>query len=160
MGVAALGHPASTHALSWSRFQRTIHFPDYDAAELLAIYEQMSAAGRYRMTAGARRALVATLAAQPRDKGFGNGRLVRNLFEATLARAREAIRLRPYYTPREQARRDRAEDRAARRVARTERRLGRKTERAFKRLQRRQDREQTRKAAACVVWPEREGGRR
>jgi hypothetical protein len=45
-------------------------------------------------------------------------------------------------------------------VARTERRLGRTTERAFKRIQRRQDREQTRKAAARVVWPEREGGRR
>jgi type IV secretion system protein VirD4 len=70
------------------------------------------------------------------------------------------IRLRPFYEPREQARRDRAEDRAARRVARLERRLGRKTERAFKRLQRRHDREQTRKAAARVVWPEREGGRR
>jgi hypothetical protein len=43
---------------------------------------------------------------------------------------------------------------------RTERRLGRKTERAFKRIQRRQDRAQTRKAAARVVWPERDGGRR
>jgi hypothetical protein len=70
------------------------------------------------------------------------------------------IRLRPFYEPREQARRQRAEDRAARRVARTERCLGRKTERTFKRLQRRHDREQTRKAAARVVWPEREGGRR
>jgi len=70
------------------------------------------------------------------------------------------VRLRPFYAPREQARRDRAEDRAARRVARTERRLGRKTERAFKRIQRRQDREQGRAAAARVVWPEREGGRR
>jgi hypothetical protein len=38
------------------------------------------------------------------------------------------IRLRPFYAPREQVRRDRAEDRAARRVARTERRLGRKTD--------------------------------
>jgi type IV secretion system protein VirD4 len=70
------------------------------------------------------------------------------------------VRLRPFYAPREQARRDRAEDRAARRVARTERRLGRKTERAFKRIQRRQDREQGRAARARVVWPEREGGRR
>jgi hypothetical protein len=70
------------------------------------------------------------------------------------------IRLRPFYEPREQAHRDRAEDRASRRVARTERRLGRKTERAFKRIQRRQDREQHHKAAARVVWPEREGGRR
>jgi hypothetical protein len=70
------------------------------------------------------------------------------------------VRLRPFYEPRERARRERAEDRTARRVARTERRLGRTTERAFKRIQRRQDREQTRKAAARVVWPEREGGRR
>jgi type IV secretory pathway TraG/TraD family ATPase VirD4 len=70
------------------------------------------------------------------------------------------VRLRPFYEPREQARRDRAEQRASRRVARTERRLGRKTERAFKRIQRRQDREQHHKAAARVVWLEREGGRR
>jgi len=70
------------------------------------------------------------------------------------------IRLRPFYAPREQHRRERAEDRAARRVARLERRLGRKTERAFKRLQRRRDREQTQRAAARVVWPERDGGRR
>jgi type IV secretion system protein VirD4 len=70
------------------------------------------------------------------------------------------IQLRPFYAPRERARRQRVEDRAARRQVRTERRLGRKTERAFKRLQRRHDRAQTRKAAARVVWPERDGGRR
>jgi type IV secretion system protein VirD4 len=70
------------------------------------------------------------------------------------------IRLRPFYEPREQARREHAEDRAARGVARTERRLGRTTERAFKRIQRRQDREQGQAARARVVWPEREGGRR
>jgi hypothetical protein len=70
------------------------------------------------------------------------------------------IRLRPFYEPREQARREHAEDRAAREVARTERRLGRTTERAFKRIQRRQDREQGQAARARVVWPEREGGRR
>jgi hypothetical protein len=70
------------------------------------------------------------------------------------------VRLRPFYEPREQHRRQRVEDRQARRVARLERRLGHRTERAFKRLQRRQDREQTRKAAARVVWPEREGGQR
>jgi type IV secretory pathway TraG/TraD family ATPase VirD4 len=70
------------------------------------------------------------------------------------------VRLRPFYEPREQRRREQAEDRQARRVARVERRLGRKTERAFKRLQRRHDREQHQRAAARVVWPEREGGRR
>jgi len=70
------------------------------------------------------------------------------------------IRLRPFYTPREQARRQRADDRASRRVARVQRRLGRKTERAFTRIQRRRLREQSQAAAARVVWPEREGGRR
>jgi len=69
------------------------------------------------------------------------------------------IRLRPFYLPREQARRQRAEDRASRRVARAQRRLGRKTERAFTRMQRRRLREQG-QAAPRVVWPEREGGRR
>jgi len=70
------------------------------------------------------------------------------------------IRLRPFYQPREQARRERAEDRAARRVARAQRRLGRKTERAFNRIQLRRLREQGQATAARVVWPEREGGRR
>jgi type IV secretory pathway TraG/TraD family ATPase VirD4 len=71
------------------------------------------------------------------------------------------IRLRPFYTAREQHRRDRAEQRTARRVARAERRLGRKTERAFNRMQRRRRREQGQAAAAPrVVWPQREGGRR
>jgi type IV secretory pathway TraG/TraD family ATPase VirD4 len=70
------------------------------------------------------------------------------------------IRLRPFYQPREQHRRERAEERAARRLARAQRRLGRKTERAFTRMQRRWLREQDQATAARVVWPEREGGRR
>jgi len=70
------------------------------------------------------------------------------------------VRLRPFYQPREQARRDRAEQRAARRLGRAQRRLGRKTERAFTRMQRRRLRQQGQAAAARVVWPEREGGRR
>jgi hypothetical protein len=70
------------------------------------------------------------------------------------------IRLRPFYQPHEQHRRERAEDRAARRVARIERRLGRKTDRPFKHMQRRQDRAQGQAAAARVVWPEQKRGRR
>jgi type IV secretion system protein VirD4 len=70
------------------------------------------------------------------------------------------IRLRPFYQPREQHRRERAEERAARRLARAQPRLSRNTERAFKRMQRRQDREQAQAARARVVWPPREGDRR
>jgi type IV secretory pathway TraG/TraD family ATPase VirD4 len=83
---------------------------------------------------------------------------------AVWAPAPTPIRLRPFYQPREQQceqqRRERAEKRAARRLGRAQRRLGRKTERAFVRMQRRQDREQGQAAAARVVWPPREGGRR
>jgi type IV secretion system protein VirD4 len=68
------------------------------------------------------------------------------------------IRLRPYYLPREQARRERAEQQAQRRQTRAERRLGRKTERAFTRMQRRRVRQQGQGTAARTVWPEREGG--
>jgi type IV secretory pathway TraG/TraD family ATPase VirD4 len=66
------------------------------------------------------------------------------------------IRLRPFYQPREQARRERA----ARRLARAQRRLGHKTERAFARMQRRRLHEKGQAAEARVMWPEREGGRR
>jgi hypothetical protein len=68
------------------------------------------------------------------------------------------IRLRPFYAPREQHRRERAEERAARRLARAQRRLGRKTERAFVRMERRRLREQGQPAKARVVWSQREGG--
>jgi len=68
-----------------SRFPKTIHFPDYADDELLAIVESLGAEGRYTLDDGARAAVRAWLAAQPRDRGFGNGRLARNLFEAAVA---------------------------------------------------------------------------
>ena len=68
-----------------SRFPKTIHFPDYDQDELLAILDGLGRDGRYTLDPAAREAAAAWLAAQPRDKGFGNGRLVRNLFEAAVA---------------------------------------------------------------------------
>jgi hypothetical protein len=68
-----------------SRFPRTIHFPDYSDEELLAIFEAIGGEGRYQLDEGARQAVVAWFAAQPRDAGFGNGRLARNLFEAAVA---------------------------------------------------------------------------
>jgi type IV secretory pathway TraG/TraD family ATPase VirD4 len=68
------------------------------------------------------------------------------------------IRLRPYYDPREQARRKRAEDHRLRRLVRSERRAARKTERAFNRLQRQRLRQQGRAAAERTVWLERGRG--
>jgi Holliday junction resolvasome RuvABC ATP-dependent DNA helicase subunit len=68
-----------------SRFPKTIYFEDYSNDELLAIFEGMCDKARYRLTDGARAALLAHVSARARDRGFGNARLVRNLFEAAVA---------------------------------------------------------------------------
>ena len=68
-----------------SRFPRTIHFPDYSNDELLAIVESLGQKGSYHLDDEARAAVRVWLEAQPRDLGFGNGRLARNLFESAVA---------------------------------------------------------------------------
>jgi hypothetical protein len=89
--VILAGYPDEMEALvaanpgMRSRFPRTIHFPDYTDDELLAIVESLGATGRYALDDGGRAAARAWLAAQPRDHGFGNGRVARNLFEAAVA---------------------------------------------------------------------------
>lgn len=75
---------ASNPGLS-SRFPRTIHFPDYTTSELLAIATHQADRSGYRFTADGLSALQAHLDAMTRGRGFGNGRAVRNLFEATIA---------------------------------------------------------------------------
>jgi Holliday junction resolvasome RuvABC ATP-dependent DNA helicase subunit len=69
-----------------SRFPRTIHFPDYSTDELLSIFKGMCERDKYQVSADAADGLRQYLARLPRTKEFGNGRLVRNLFEAALAR--------------------------------------------------------------------------
>ena len=68
-----------------SRFPRTIHFPDYSTDELVAIFDQLAGKAEYRLDDEARAALRLALDAAPRDRGFGNGRLARNLFEQAVA---------------------------------------------------------------------------
>ena len=68
-----------------SRFPKTIHFADYGNDELLAIFEDMCDDNHYRCTPAARAKVLAYFEAQPRTRGFGNGRLARNLFEAAVA---------------------------------------------------------------------------
>jgi Cdc6-like AAA superfamily ATPase len=69
-----------------SRFPKTIEFPDYTDDELVAIFSSMCETSHYAPTVGAIAAARAWFEAQPRGKGFGNGRLVRNLFEDAVAR--------------------------------------------------------------------------
>jgi AAA+ superfamily predicted ATPase len=68
-----------------SRFARTIEFPDYDAADLVRIFDRFTTMAGAEVTAGAHRKVEGHLAKLPRDKHFANGRTVRNLFERLLA---------------------------------------------------------------------------
>lgn len=69
-----------------SRFPKTIFFPDYVDDELWAIFESIGEKAGYRADDEAEAKVRAWFAAVPRDKGFGNGRLARNLFEDAVAR--------------------------------------------------------------------------
>lgn len=74
-----------------SRFPKSINFPDYTSDELIAILAMNCKKGQYRLTPEAEAKAKAWLDAIPRDEGFGNGRLVRNLFEDAVGR--QATRL-------------------------------------------------------------------
>ena len=76
-----------------SRFNRYIHFPDYEAADLVSIFRQFAETSQYRLGTGAEEALhnVMERAAEHKDEHFGNGRFARNLFEKSIER--QAMRL-------------------------------------------------------------------
>ena len=89
--VIVAGYPAlmdkfikSNPGLS-SRFSRYIYFEDYDADELTQIFLKNCEASDYHLTPAAMEMLRKILddAIAQKDEHFGNGRYVRNLFEAT-----------------------------------------------------------------------------
>ncbi|WP_187478321.1 AAA family ATPase [Amniculibacterium sp. G2-70] len=69
-----------------SRFNRYIHFQDYNAEELLKIFESLCKKLDYNLTTDAQNKLkeVFETAFQNKDENFGNARFVRNIFEKTL----------------------------------------------------------------------------
>ena len=71
-----------------SRFSRYINFPDYSAAELAAMFRMRAKQNQFKLApdldAGLP-GLMRKLTAHP-DPRFGNGRFVRNLFEASVER--------------------------------------------------------------------------
>lgn len=69
-----------------SRFPKVIAFADYTDDELVAIFLSLCKKNRYSPTPEAVDSMRAYFTAQPREKGFGNGRLARNSFEAAVAR--------------------------------------------------------------------------
>lgn len=76
-----------------SRFNRYIHFPDYTAAELADIFRMRAKSAQYELSADVEHWIVPYigLMTKNRDKKFGNGRWVRNLFEKSIER--QAMRL-------------------------------------------------------------------
>jgi hypothetical protein len=80
-----------------SRFGTTIAFPDYGDDELVQIFQLSCTDADFTPTSGCVEKLRKVLGTEPRDKGFGNGRFVRNLFEHALER--QAWRLRSNDAP-------------------------------------------------------------
>ena len=81
---------ASNTGLS-SRFARRLRFPDYDDAELVAIFASMAAAAGVTLADGVDDKVAGLLRAAPRGQSFGNARYIRNLFERALGR--QALRV-------------------------------------------------------------------
>ena len=69
-----------------SRFNRYIHFPDYNEDEMFRIFCLRCEKSDYVITEEAKARLMDLLAQSVanKDKNFGNGRFVRNLFEKTV----------------------------------------------------------------------------
>mgnify|MGYP002377382904 CR=1 FL=1 len=80
-----------------SRFTRTVHFADYTDDELVSIFLKLGDKHRYHLTDDALARVRHYVAAEPRTRGFGNARFVRNLFETAIAH--QAMRVAPLHDP-------------------------------------------------------------
>jgi uncharacterized tellurite resistance protein B-like protein len=76
-----------------SRFNRLLEFEDYSPLDLARIFAWLCEKNHYKLAAGARAQLMLGLSAlhRCRDRHFGNGRAVRNLFEHTIRRMANRI---------------------------------------------------------------------
>jgi hypothetical protein len=78
-----------------SRFPKTITFDDYSDAELVKIFEGLCAKNKYEPSPSALKAARKFFASHERTKGFGNGRVARNLFEQAMATQASRLMTRP-----------------------------------------------------------------
>ncbi|GAB4366104.1 MAG: hypothetical protein Kow009_02890 [Spirochaetales bacterium] len=76
-----------------TRFNRFFYFDHYTPAELVKIFEVFMENARFTLTSGARKALLAYISrkCEQRDRTFGNGRFVRNLFERVVEKQANRI---------------------------------------------------------------------
>lgn len=80
-----------------SRFTRTVDFPDYSTDELVTIFLKLGEKNRYHCSDDALARVREMIDGEPRTRGFGNARFVRNLFETAVAH--QAMRLAPLSDP-------------------------------------------------------------
>jgi Holliday junction resolvasome RuvABC ATP-dependent DNA helicase subunit len=71
-----------------SRFNKHVHFDDYDEGQLTRIFKTFCQKADFKLTSDAEAALasVFNVLTASRDETFGNARTARNLFEATLSK--------------------------------------------------------------------------
>lgn len=69
-----------------SRFPITVHFDDFTEDELYQIFEQNCAAGGMEIHPGVKERFLEIIREEKRKDGFGNGRLVRNIYEQAFRR--------------------------------------------------------------------------
>lgn len=82
-----------------SRFNRYIEFHDYSAGELAEMFRRRVKSNQYKLAPDVETDLVPAFekVTQKRDRQFGNGRFVRNLFEKAVER--QAVRLSSVKNP-------------------------------------------------------------
>ena len=83
-----------------SRFSRYFYFEDYTPQELFAIFQKFCGESHFRLPNPSQDMLrqLLTILYENRDKTFGNGRLVRNLFEKTVERQSNRITMIAHIT--------------------------------------------------------------
>jgi len=86
-----------------SRFNKFIHFPDYQPEELVQIFQHMCAKSEFTLAGDGLQVVtdVLTRHHELRGANCGNGRMVRNLFERTVTR--HANRVSAYARPTREA---------------------------------------------------------
>ena len=103
ISIIAAGYPAEMATLIdsnpglKSRFTRTINFPDYTDDELVLILAGLCRKNGYTLSDDALAKARQLIATEPRTRGFGNARFVRNLFEAAVSH--QAVRIAPLTDP-------------------------------------------------------------
>lgn len=82
-----------------SRFDHSLHFPDYTTSELVSMFSTLVKENQYVMIPGTESAVTAFIDSWERGEGFGNGREVRRLFNHVIGAHAAALADRSVVRP-------------------------------------------------------------